>query len=55
MEDIQNEDATEQVEENTTLTFGQGEQDTQEASTDGQVEQSVSNWNEDKRYKEHWF
>lgn len=54
MEDIQNEDATEQVEENTTLTFGQGEQDTQEASTDGQVEQSVSNWNEDKRYKEHW-
>ncbi len=54
MEDIQNEDAVEQVEEKTTLTFGQGEQDTQSASEDGQVEQSVSNWNEDKRYKEHW-
>ncbi len=54
-EDIQTEDApVEQVSEKTTLTFGQGTEDTQTASEDGQVEQSVSNWNEDKRFKEHW-
>ena len=54
-EDIQTEDApVEQVEEKTTLTFGQGHEDTQIASEDGQVEQSVSNWNEDKRFSEHW-
>ena len=55
-EDIQEQDAPEQVEqEKTTLTFGQGQEaDTQEASTDGQVDTVVTNWNEDKRFKEHW-
>ena len=55
-EDIQATDAPEQVEqEKTTLTFGQGQEaDTQESSTDGQVDTVVSNWNEDKRFKEHW-
>tara|TARA_R110000751_G_scaffold2435_3_gene12747 strand:+ start:6823 stop:7626 length:804 start_codon:yes stop_codon:yes gene_type:complete len=50
MGDIQETDVEEQVEE-TTLNFGQGEQDTQDTS-EGQVEQAV--WNEDKRYKDHW-
>ena len=56
MEDIQNTDVDEQVEEqSTTLNFGQGsEQDTQESASEGQVNQELSNWNEDKRFKEHW-
>lgn len=56
MEDIQEQPATEQVEpEATTLTFGQGnEQDTQEVVDNGQVEQEIANWNDDKRFKDHW-
>lgn len=50
MGDIQDTDVEEQVEE-TTLNFGQSEQDTQDTS-EGQVEQAA--WNEDKRYKDHW-
>lgn len=51
MEDIQQEDV-EQV-ESTQLNFGQAE-DTQQTSEDGQVNDSVINWQEDKRFAEHW-
>ena len=51
MEDIQDNDV-EQV-EGTQLSFGQTD-DTQQASQDGQVEDNISNWNEDKRFSEHW-
>ena len=56
MDDIQNTDVDEQVaEQSTTLNFGQGsEQDTQESASEGQVNQDISNWNDDKRFKEHW-
>tara|TARA_R110000824_G_scaffold40296_2_gene120995 strand:- start:1743 stop:2519 length:777 start_codon:yes stop_codon:yes gene_type:complete len=55
MEDIQQADAQEQVEK-TTLDFGHGNNDTQ-AVDNGQVEQAeqeVLNWQNDKRYAEHW-
>ena len=56
MEDIQNTDVEEQVEESaTTLNFGQGsENDTQEPTSEDKLNQDISNWNEDKRFKEHW-
>jgi|TARA_R100001163_G_scaffold23308_1_gene19597 vacuolar-type H+-ATPase subunit I/STV1 len=51
MEDIQAEDV-EQV-ESTQLNFGQAD-DTQQASEDGQVADNIINWQEDKRYADHW-
>jgi len=56
MEDIQETAAPEQVEQQeTTLTFGQGQiANTQEGVDNGQVEQEIANWNEDKRFKDHW-
>jgi hypothetical protein len=59
MEDTQAVEAPEHVEEQqekTTLNFGQDQEvakDTQAEST-GQVENNVLNWEEDKRFKEHW-
>ena len=59
MEDTQVAEAPEQVEEQqekTTLEFGQGQNaeiDTQADST-GQVDNSNLNWEEDKRFKDHW-
>ena len=59
MEDTQVAEAPEQVEEQqekTTLEFGQvqdAELDTQADST-GHVENSNLNWEEDKRFKDHW-
>ena len=59
MEDTQVTEASEQVEqsqESTTLSFGQdanSDNDTHADST-GQVENNISSWEEDKRFKEHW-
>ena len=56
MEDIQETTVPEQVEpQETTLNFRQGQEDnTQEGVENGQVEQEIANWNEDKRFKDHW-
>ncbi|MAF36914.1 hypothetical protein CL622_07390 [archaeon] len=51
MEDIQKEDV-EQI-ESTQLSFGQTD-DTQDTSEAGQVTESFGNWNDDKRFSEHW-
>ena len=51
-EDIQEQAAEEQA-GTTTLNFGQSEHGTQEAEN-GQVENALTNWEEDKRFSDHW-
>lgn len=53
-EDIQEEVTTEQVENTTQISFGQGN-DVDTLNDDaGQVESSNNSWEGDKRYEEHW-